>query len=110
MYHEDHFHIVNACPEMPYAQDVFGKNRRTGEPNVSNYNVQDHTPPAMKDMVEFINATRVWMAEHDHNILAVHCKGGKGRTGAFICAWLLYSKTCKDARMPWRTLAWPAPT
>ena len=32
------------------------------------------------------------MDESVHNVVAVHCKGGKGRTGVFVCAWLRYSE------------------
>eukprot|EP00966_Prymnesium_polylepis_P070608 1640849-Prymnesium_polylepis.1 len=30
-------------------------------------------------------------------MVAVHCRGGKGRTGSLCCAWLLYTRTCDDA-------------
>eukprot|EP00913_Durusdinium_trenchii_P031377 g29377.t1 len=38
-----------------------------------------------------------WMSECRSNIVAVHCRGGKGRTGSFCCAWLLYTKEAEDA-------------
>ena len=28
----------------------------------------------------------------NENVLAVHCRGGKGRTGSLCCSWLLYSE------------------
>lgn len=31
------------------------------------------------------------------NVIAVHCKGGKGRTGTMICIWLLESKQYASA-------------
>ena len=32
------------------------------------------------------------MQKNEHNIIAVHCKAGKGRTGSLCCAWLMYSQ------------------
>ena len=48
------------------------------------------------------NTCRVenFMDESVHNVIAVHCKGGKGRTGVFVCAWLRYSlfrDSCLDS-------------
>jgi phosphatidylinositol-3,4,5-trisphosphate 3-phosphatase/dual-specificity protein phosphatase PTEN len=41
--------------------------------------------------VSFLERAGDFVDEDSDNCLAVHCKGGKGRTGVFICAWLIYS-------------------
>ena len=42
-------------------------------------------------MIEFARAAREWMEADPQNVIAVHCKGGKGRTGTVICTWLIES-------------------
>ena len=81
--------IVNLCPELPYPHDGF----RSG--SVVAHDVQDHTPPTMAQFVEFLNVAAA-SATRDR-LLAVHCRGGKGRTGCICCAWLLYTRDADDA-------------
>ena len=40
-------------------------------------------------MLEFTASVRSWLEADPKNIIAVHCKGGKGRTGTMICVWLV---------------------
>jgi PTEN phosphatase family protein len=39
------------------------------------------------------------MDASENNTIAIHCKGGKGRTGTMICIWLLESKACTTAKV-----------
>jgi len=80
--------IINCCPELPYPPDKF----KSGE--VVRFDIQDHTPPNMLQFVQFLNSMRHKPASQT---LAIHCRGGKGRTGSMCCAWLLYSRACLDA-------------
>jgi protein-tyrosine phosphatase len=39
------------------------------------------------------------MVDTDENtVVAVHCLGGKGRTGVFVSAWLMYSTFASNAQ------------
>ncbi|KFM68010.1 Phosphatidylinositol-3,4,5-trisphosphate 3-phosphatase TPTE2, partial [Stegodyphus mimosarum] len=40
-------------------------------------------------MVRFVKNVREWLDQDKSNVIAVHCKGGKGRTGTMICVWLV---------------------
>ncbi len=41
-------------------------------------------------MQEFCHDAAAYLAQHPDNVVAVHCKAGKGRTGMLICALLLH--------------------
>ena len=50
-------------------------------------------------MFDFCADVRAFMdADPAHNVIAVHCKGGKGRTGTMVCAWLLASANVASAQ------------
>lgn len=43
-------------------------------------------------MLHFCVFVDDFLRQNPENVLAVHCKGGKGRTGTMIVSWLLYQK------------------
>lgn len=50
-------------------------------------------------MSSFCENVREWMAIDKKNVIAVHCKGGKGRTGTIICTWLIDSGLFDEAKV-----------
>ena len=51
---------------------------------------EDHCPPLLMEMIEFCREATAWIRCNPANVIAVHCKGGKGRTGVMIAAFLLW--------------------
>lgn len=39
--------------------------------------------------MKFMKDAREWTSKDKNNVIAVHCKGGKGRTGTVVCSWLI---------------------
>ncbi|OLP83258.1 Tetratricopeptide repeat protein 1 [Symbiodinium microadriaticum] len=58
---------------------------------------EDHRPPPLTELLRFLEVTQGWTKRCRQNVTAVHCRGGKGRTGSFCCSWLLYTKEAEDA-------------
>jgi hypothetical protein len=46
--------------------------------------------PALCVVQQFCADAAAWLAAHPHNVVAVHCKAGKGRTGIMICCLMLF--------------------
>jgi len=46
----------------------------------------------------FLRDAANFMTASSRNVMAIHCKAGKGRTGTLCCAWLLYSREANSAK------------
>lgn len=80
--HAGHYRIYNLCSERHYDESLF-------HGRVERFLIDDHNVPPLTDMLRFSASVRAWMEKDEKNVIAVHCKGGKGRTGTMICVFLI---------------------
>ncbi|PIC37698.1 hypothetical protein B9Z55_016237 [Caenorhabditis nigoni] len=66
--------------------------------NVIYFDMKDHHPPSLELMAPFCREAYEWLEADKENVIAVHCKAGKGRTGVMICAFLIYIQFYKNPR------------
>ena len=58
---------------------------------------EDHGPPLLSEMLQLCSEASRWCRQHRRNVVAVHCKGGKGRTGVMVLArWLSACCGCAE--------------
>eukprot|EP01133_Synstelium_polycarpum_P004213 gene4213-4908_t len=81
-YHKDHWRIFNVAQEISYKHTKLGG-------NVEVVGFEDHSPPPFLLMIHIIDQIHKWMNADPLNVVAVHCKAGKGRTGTIISAYLI---------------------
>uniref|UniRef100_A0A8C0JDU5 Phosphatidylinositol-3,4,5-trisphosphate 3-phosphatase n=1 Tax=Chelonoidis abingdonii TaxID=106734 RepID=A0A8C0JDU5_CHEAB len=89
--HKDHYTIYNLCSEKGYDPVYFHY-------RVERVFIDDHNVPSLEDMLKFTANVREWMKKDEKNIIAIHCKGGKGRTGTMVCTWLIDSDQFESAK------------
>ncbi|XP_061104810.1 putative tyrosine-protein phosphatase TPTE [Conger conger] len=89
--HADHYKVYNLCSEKGYDPQFFHY-------RVERVFIDDHNVPALEDMLKYTADVRDWMAADPSNVIAIHCKGGKGRTGTMICTWLIDSDQSESAQ------------
>ncbi|XP_020618901.1 phosphatidylinositol 3,4,5-trisphosphate 3-phosphatase TPTE2-like isoform X2 [Orbicella faveolata] len=69
--HQDHYKVYNLCSERSYDPSMF-HNR------VERVLIDDHNVPRLSQLLYFTHNVREWLDRDPKNVIAVHCKGGKG--------------------------------
>uniref|UniRef100_A0AAY5KIQ6 Phosphatidylinositol-3,4,5-trisphosphate 3-phosphatase n=1 Tax=Esox lucius TaxID=8010 RepID=A0AAY5KIQ6_ESOLU len=88
--HEDHYKVFNLCSEKGYDPQFFHY-------RVERVFIDDHNVPSLEDMLKYTASVREWMAADPRNVIAIHCKGGKGdyiypRRYTNMCVCVLQSR------------------
>ena len=71
---EHRFRVYNLCSEMSYDETIF-------HDQVRRVCIPDHNVPTVAQMIAFVEEANKWLEENEDNVVVIHCKGGKGRTG-----------------------------
>jgi phosphatidylinositol-3,4,5-trisphosphate 3-phosphatase/dual-specificity protein phosphatase PTEN len=87
--HKNHYKVYNLCEEKTYPKDSFYKQ--------GYYPFVDHEAPPLTLLIPFCQDAKKFLEEDEKNIVAIHCKAGKGRTGTFVCCLLLYMNIVETA-------------
>lgn len=64
---------------------------------VANYPFLDHQAPPFSYLIDFCEDAAEFLSKDPNNVIVVHCKAGKGRTGTMIACVLLHLGEAKDA-------------
>jgi len=87
-YHPNHFLIINLCSERAYDRSLFGG-------MVERYPFDDHNCPRLEVISECCGRMANFLSKDEKNVVAIHCKAGKGRTGMMVSCFLLYLERCQ---------------
>ncbi|KAH3744472.1 pten protein [Pelomyxa schiedti] len=88
--HDNHYKVYNLCAERKYDHAKF-HNR------VAEFPYSDHTSPPLALTLAFCLDAEKFLDSDPSNVIVVHCKAGKGRTGTFISCLLLWLHMCGTA-------------
>ena len=88
--HKGRFKIYNLCSERTYDPSLFGG-------IVASFPFDDHNAPPLQLIRPFCESAKAWLAGAMDNVVVVHCKAGKSRTGLMVCALLLHLGFCDSA-------------
>ncbi|KAI3665689.1 hypothetical protein L6452_44319 [Arctium lappa] len=84
-HHKDRYKVYNLCSERLYDASLFaGK--------VASFPFNDHNCPPIHLVPLFCQSAYSWLKADILNVVVVHCKAGKARTGLMICSLLLFLK------------------
>ena len=82
--HKEHYMVYNLCSERSYDPAKFNN-------RVKIFPFDDHNPPPLRMIPRLCASVDEFLGEHPENVVVLHCKAGKGRTGTMICSYLVYA-------------------
>lgn len=85
MHHKGKYKVYNLCSERLYDASLF-------EGKVACFPFDDHNCPPIQLVISFCQSAYSWLKEDIENVVVVHCKAGKARTGLMISSLLVYLK------------------
>lgn len=80
--HNGKYLVFNLCIERPYSKDTFD--------NYCYIPFHDHNSPSIKDIQNLCEVAKKFLDNDKENVIAIHCKAGKSRTGLMVCCLLMY--------------------
>lgn len=83
--HNAHYKVYNLCSERSYSPKHFLN-------ATASFPFDDHNPCPFYLLIQFCEDAKTYLDQNPKNVIAVHCKAGKGRTGLVLCCYLLFSK------------------
>jgi phosphatidylinositol-3,4,5-trisphosphate 3-phosphatase/dual-specificity protein phosphatase PTEN len=89
--HPGRYRVYNLCVERRYAPDEKFHGR------VAEFGFEDHSPPPLSMLLPFCRDVHHWLKANTENVVAVHCKAGKGRTGVMLCVYMLYARMWRSS-------------
>lgn len=66
-------------------------------PKVLDFGWPDHHAPALDKICSICKAMDTWMNADSHNVVVIHNKGNRGRTGVVVAAYMHYSNISASA-------------
>ena len=107
LYHQGRVKIYNLCDEdfrnndsisIPIDKDTRTKYRmNVSALPISHFPIREGNPTSMKMLFYFCLDALLFLSEDDRNVIAVHCKAGRGRSGLVLSCYILFMEGCKDA-------------
>ncbi|XP_033483061.2 tensin-2-like isoform X1 [Epinephelus lanceolatus] len=95
--HQDKFLLLNLSEKR---HDITRLN-----PKVQDYGWPDVHAPPLDRICAVCKAMETWLTSDPQNVVVLHCKGNKGKTGVIVAAYMHYSKISAGADQALTTLA-----
>eukprot|EP00762_Andalucia_godoyi_P008239 ANDGO_02994.mRNA.1 Phosphatidylinositol 3 len=83
--HKDHYKVYNLCAERRYDACFFNG-------RVECFPFYDHQACPLQMIFDLCRSVQAFLREDPLNVVIIHCKAGKGRTGLMITAFMLFDK------------------